>query len=72
MLEYNLYAKDGDKNRAVLAYMVLNPAFDKKIEKIFSTKEIDKFIEDHKTNSNQKFNLKTNIKTEKPKFKFKQ
>jgi hypothetical protein len=72
MLEYNLYAKDGDKNRAVLAYMVLNPAFDKKIEKMFSSKEIDKFIEDHKTNVNKKFNLKEKTKNETSKFKFKQ
>ncbi len=72
MLEYNLYAKDGDKNRAILAYMVLNPAFDKKIEKMFSSKEIDKFIEDHKTNVNKKFNLKEKTKNEISKFKFKQ
>lgn len=70
LIDYNLYADKGDKKRSILAYMVLNPNFDKKIEKIFNTKEINKFIEDHQKESFSKFK---NIKSEdtNQKFKFK-
>lgn len=73
MLDYNLYAEKGDRKRAILAYMVLNPNFDKKIEKIFSIKEIDKFIADHEKNTINKFKVsKTTTEPQtQNKFKFK-